>query len=41
MEKTITGLDPKELVKWLLFGMFQLLWESFGLNCVYFLPYLA
>ena len=29
MEKTITGLGPKELVKWLLRGMLQLLCEYF------------
>ena len=28
--KTITGLGPKELVKWLLWGMLQLLREYFG-----------
>ena len=28
--KTITGLGPKELVKWLLWGMLQLLWEYFA-----------
>ena len=28
--KIITGLGPKELVKCLVWGMLQLLWEYFG-----------
>ena len=35
--KTITGLGPKELVKWLLWGMLQLLWDYFGPKlCIFY-----